>query len=117
MLHHLFVDYIDLLTVDSQVYGSYIKAFRAYYRSYIYPQDFYTDPEPESEASDSKNNKDPEEQIEKNYPLADFEAFAYRKPQEDFTYIDLLDSLGSRELDRDYDWSSYISCYDIPPKI
>jgi hypothetical protein len=103
MLHHLFVDYADLLTVDSQIYGSYIETFRACYRSHTHPQDFYTDPEPESEASDSKNNKDPEEQAEKDYPLADFEAFARRRPQEDFTRIDLLDSLGSRELDRDYD--------------
>jgi hypothetical protein len=61
------------------------------------------DPEPELEISNSKSNNDPEEQAEKNYSLVDFEAFAYRKLQEDFTRIDLLDSLGSRELDRDYD--------------
>jgi hypothetical protein len=59
-------------------------------------------PEPESEVSDSKSNKDPEEQVEEDYPLADFEAFVYRRPQEDFICIDLLDNLGSRELDRDY---------------
>jgi hypothetical protein len=59
------VDYTDLLTVNSQVYGSYIKAFWAYYYSYTYPQDFYIDPEPESETSDNKNNKNPEEQIKK----------------------------------------------------
>jgi hypothetical protein len=57
----LFVDYADLLTVDSQVYGSYIEAFRAYYRLYTYPQDFYIDPEPESKISDNKSNKDLEE--------------------------------------------------------
>jgi hypothetical protein len=84
---------------------------------YIHLQDFYTDLEPESEVLDNKNNKDLEEYAEKDYSLVDFKAFACRKPQEDFTCIDLLDSLGSRELDRDYDWSSYISCYDIPPKI
>jgi hypothetical protein len=111
------VDYADLLTVDSQVYGSYIKAFRACHRSHTHPQDFYTDPEPESEASDSESNEDPEEQAEEDYPLADFEAFARRRPQEDFTRIDLLDSLGSRELDRDYDWSSHVGRYDIPPEI
>jgi hypothetical protein len=29
MLHHPFVDWTDLLSVDGQVYGSYIEAFRA----------------------------------------------------------------------------------------
>jgi len=61
MLHHLFVDYTDLFTVDGQVYRSYIKACQACYYSHTYPQDFYTDPEPELEASDSKSNKDLEE--------------------------------------------------------
>ncbi len=61
MLYHLFVDYTDLFTVDSQVYRSYIKAFQACYHSHTYPQDFYTNPKPESEASDSKSNKDLEE--------------------------------------------------------
>jgi hypothetical protein len=61
------------------------------------------DPEPESKVSDNKNNKNPEEQAEKDYPLADFKTFAYRRLQEDFTRIDLLDSLSSRELDYNYD--------------
>jgi hypothetical protein len=117
MLHHPFVDYADLLTVDGQVYGSYIEAFRACHCSHTHPQDFYTDPEPESEASDSESNEDLEEQAEEDYPLADFEAFARRRPQEDFTCIDLLDSLGTREIDRDYDWSPHVSRYDISPEI
>jgi hypothetical protein len=91
--------------------------FRAYYCSYTYPQDFYTDLKPESEISDNKSNKNPEEQVEKDYFLVDFEAFACWKPQENFTRINLLDNLGSRELNRDYDWSSYVSCYNIPPEI
>jgi hypothetical protein len=102
MLYHPFMDYADLLTVNSQVYGSYIEVFRAYYRLYTYLQDFYINPEPESEALDNKNNKDPEEQAKKDYPLADFKAFICRKLQKDFTYIDLLDNLGSQELDHNY---------------
>jgi ATP-dependent exoDNAse (exonuclease V) alpha subunit len=117
MLHHPFVDYADLLNVDGQVYGSYIEAFRACYRSHNHPQDFYTDPEPESEALDSESDEDPEEQAEDDHPLADFEAFARRRPQEDFTRIDLLDSLGTREMDRDYDWSLHVGRYDISPEI
>ncbi|KAK8912682.1 hypothetical protein VCV18_012361 [Metarhizium anisopliae] len=113
MLHHPFVDYADLLTVDGQVYGSYIQAFQACQRLHTHPQDFYTDPE----ASDSESDEDPEEQAEGDHPLADFEAFARRRPQEDFTRIDLLDSLGVREMDRDYDWSLHVGRYDISPDI
>jgi hypothetical protein len=98
-------------------FTGHIKAFRACHRSYTHPQDFYTDPEPELEASDGESNKDPEEQVEDNHPLVDFEAFARRRPQEDFTRIDLLDSLGTREMDRDYDWSLHVSRYDISPEI
>jgi len=49
--------------------------------------------------------------------LADFEAFARRRPQEDFTRADLLDSLGAREMDCDYDWSLHIGRYDVSPDI
>ncbi|KID81125.1 ATP-dependent DNA helicase PIF1 [Metarhizium guizhouense ARSEF 977] len=117
MLHHPFVDYADLFTVDGQHYESYNEAFQACRRSHAHPQDFYTDPEPDPEASDSESDEDPEEQAEGDHPLADFEAFARRRPQEDFTRIDLLDSLGVREMDRDYDWSLHVGRYDISPDI
>ena len=105
------------MTVDNQVYGSYIDAFHACHRSHTHLEDFYTDPGPESEVSDSESHKDPEEQTDDEHPLADFEAFARRRPQEDFTQADLLDSLGSRELDRDYDWPLHVGRYDISPDI
>ena len=116
MLHHPFVEYTDLLTVDGQVYESSIEAFRACRHSHTHPEDFYTDPEAESEASDEESDEDFEEQPEE-HPLADFEAFARRRPQEDFTRIDLLDSLGSREMDRNYDWSSHVGQYEVSPEI
>ena len=100
MLHHPFVDWDDLLTVDHQVYRSYIDAFQACHHSHTHPEDFYTDPDPESEASDSESDEDPEEEAEER-SLADFEAFARRRPQEDFTRVDLLDGLGDREMDCD----------------
>lgn len=102
MLHHPFVDWKDLLSVDGQMYESYIDAFRACNHSHTHPQDFYTDLEAESEDSDDESDGDPQEQADE-HPLADFEAFARRRPQEDFTRIDLLDSLGTREIDRNYD--------------
>jgi ATP-dependent exoDNAse (exonuclease V) alpha subunit len=117
MLHHPFVDWIDLLSIDGQVYGSYIDAFQACHHSHTHPQDFYTDPEAEFSDSDDESEEDPQEEADDEHPLADFEAFARRRPQEDFTHIDLLDSLGTREMDCNYDWSQHIGRYDIPPEI
>ncbi|KAG9239821.1 hypothetical protein BJ878DRAFT_571566 [Calycina marina] len=56
-------------------------------------------------------------QGEDDHPLVDFEAFARRRPQEDFTRIDLLGDLGAREIDRDYDWSLHIGRYETSPEI
>ena len=117
MLHHPFVDWDDLLMVDGQVYRSYIDAFQACHHSHTHPEDFYTDPEAESRGSDDESDEDPEEQADDEHPLADFEAFARRRPQEDFTCVDLLDSLGTREMDRNYDWSLHVGRYDISPEI
>ena len=96
------MSWIALLIVDDQAYRSYINAFQACYYLYTYSQDFYIDPEAKSEISDN-SNKDPKKQAKDKYPLADFEAFARWRPQEDFTCIDLLNSLGSREIDCNYD--------------
>jgi hypothetical protein len=76
------------------------------------------DLEPESEASDSESNEDAEEQAEEDYPLADFEAFARRRPGRDHDlFADPLEALGTRELDRNYNWSSHVGHYNITPKI
>jgi ATP-dependent exoDNAse (exonuclease V) alpha subunit len=115
MLHHPFVDWIDLLSVDGQAYDLYIDAFQACRRSHTHPQDFYTDPEAEFSDSD-ESEEDPQEEADNEHPLTDFEAFARQRPQEDFTQID-LDSLGTREIDCNYDWSLHIGRYDIPPEI
>ena len=115
MLHHPFTAWEDLLSVEGQVYESYVEAFRACQHSHTHPHDFYTDPEADDEAeesdSDDESDDDPEEQAE--HPLADFEAFARRRPQDDFTRMDYLDSLGSREMDCNYNWSPHVRQYDI----
>jgi hypothetical protein len=89
MLHHPFVAWEDLLSVEGQVYKSYVEAFWACTQLHTHPQDFYTDPEADSEAeeldSDDESDEDIEEQALNDYPLADFEAFARRRPQDDFT--------------------------------
>jgi hypothetical protein len=116
MLHHPFVDWPDLLSVDGQVYQSFVDAFRACVRLHTHPQDFYTDPAAESDDSEDDSDDDPQEQPDE-HPLADFEAFARRKPWEDFTSIDFIDSLGTRDMDRAYDWSPHVGRYDIPPEV
>ena len=118
MLHHPFTDWADLLTGDNQTYGSYIDAFQACKRLHTHPQDFYTDLEAEHLDSDpDESDEELELGLEDNHPLADFEAFARRRPQEDFTHMDLLESLGAREMDRNYDWSLHVGRYDLSPEI
>src|SRR5580700_5119386 len=59
MLYYPFTDWADLLSVDSQIYRSYIDAYQACCHSYTYPQDFYTDPEAEYSDSDNESEEDP----------------------------------------------------------
>jgi hypothetical protein len=73
------------LLVNGRIYRSYIDAFQACHYSHSHPQDFYTDPEAECSDSDNESDEDPNEQADDEHPLADFEAFARRRPQEDFT--------------------------------
>ena len=81
MLYHPFVDWADLLSVDDQVYGSYIDAFQACSRLHSHPEDFYTDPDNEDDNTDSdtdtktEDDLDPEDGSDTNYLLADFEGF------------------------------------------
>jgi ATP-dependent DNA helicase PIF1 len=125
MLHHPFVAWEDLLTVDGQTYGSYTDAFRACSQLHSHPQDFYTDPEDDNTDSDTDSDSDsdtdedlgPEDGSDTDYPLADFEAFARRRPQEDFTLTDLGQDIETRDMDRDYDWSGHAGRYDICPQI
>jgi hypothetical protein len=70
---------------------------------HTHPQDFYTDPEAKCSDSDDESKEDPKEEADDNHLLADFEAFARQRPQEDFTRMDLFESLGTQEMDRNYD--------------
>lgn len=116
MLHHPFVNWTDLLSFDGHVYQSYVDAFRACLQLHAHPQDFYTDPAAQSDDSDDDSDDDPQQQPDE-HPLADFEAFARRRPHEDFTCMDFLDSLGTRDMDCAYDWSPHVGRYDISPDI
>jgi hypothetical protein len=71
---------------------------------HTHPEDFYNDPEEEGSGSDLDSNLADKALYEADEPpLANFEAFACRRPGVDFTACrDLLNSLGSREIDRSY---------------
>ena len=111
MLHHPFVDWDDLLSVGGQVYGSYVDAFHACTQQHVHPEDFYADLEesgsqPGSD-TDSDSDDTSDENPDDNYPLADFEVFAHRRPQNDFPHMDVSDGLGYQDMDRDYDWTLF----------
>jgi hypothetical protein len=99
--------------VENETYGSYIKAFQACKRLHTHPKDFYNNLEGENSGLDSDSgDKEPQEAEDKS-PLADFEAFARRRPGVDFTTRgNILNGLGSREIDRSYDWSAHIGRYN-----
>ena len=119
MLHHPFVEWDDLLSVDGQVYNSYIDAFIACTEKHIHPPDFYTDPEAAVNSdSDTDSNSDSDSDLgsdsdsinqDTDHPLADFETFARRRPRDNFYHIDNLDELGSRNMDHNFDWSPHIN--------
>ena len=119
MLHHPFTDYSDLLTVDGQVYESYVDAYRVCRLRHQHQEDFYTDPDAGSESDmGSESASDMEDEGEDDQPLADFEAFARRRPQEDLRSNDpLLDGLGAREMDRIYDWTAHVGQYDLSSEV
>ncbi|KAH8654651.1 hypothetical protein BGZ60DRAFT_508337 [Tricladium varicosporioides] len=122
MLHHLFVDWTDLLVVDGRAYGSYIDAFRACSLSRNHPEDFYTGPDKEDDdTSDSETETEedlgPDDGSDVNYPLANFEALARRQPREDFTDVDLGQETGTRDIDRNFNWSVHAWRHNIHPEI
>jgi ATP-dependent DNA helicase PIF1 len=105
MLHHPSVDWDDLLSVDGQVYATYVDAFRACIRQHIHLEDFYTDVEVLGElVSDSD-------------PLADFEILARRRPRDNFPHVDTSEGLSYWDMDRNFDWSMFFAQYNHPPGI
>jgi hypothetical protein len=107
MLHHPFKRFTDLLSFDGYNYGSYIDAFRACGQLHTHPDDFYTDPVANDQDTDSEDDESVRDKDD-NEPLADFEVFARRRPCNDNLTCSFTDDLGSRDLDRAYDWTSHV---------
>jgi hypothetical protein len=113
-----------LLVVDNKLYKLYTKAFRACYKLYSHPLDYYLDLKIEAivkTVEEGKGgvelDKDNVPNKEDSYSLDAFEILARRQPGIDLPLIDGLNTLGNRDLDYNYDWSLYIGKYDIPFKI
>jgi hypothetical protein len=111
MLHHPFVDWADLTSVNGQPFGSYINAFHACKRLHTHPNDFYTDPVAEDSSLEDENSNGVPEDPDIDFPLADFEAFARRRPRYDLADL-APGGLGNRALDQAYDWTSYVGRYN-----
>jgi hypothetical protein len=98
-----------LLIVDNKLYELYTKAFRACYKLYSHPLDYYLDLKIEAivkTAEEGKGgvklDKDNVPNKEDNYPLDAFEILARRRPSIDLPLINSLNTLGNRDLDRNY---------------
>jgi hypothetical protein len=98
------------LVVDNKLYELYTKAFRAYYKLYSHPPDYYPDLKIEAivkTAEEGKGgvklDKDDVPNKEDSYPLDAFEILARRRPSIDLPLMDNLDTLGNRDLDYNYD--------------
>ncbi len=116
MLHHPFVHVDELLSVNGVAYSSYQEAFTACCQHHSHPEDYYVDPEPDAEESNNSDNDnldDIEPDPEVEAPLADFEAYARRRPNHDLGQLDGLDGLGTRHLDRAYDWGPHVGKYSL----
>jgi hypothetical protein len=121
ILYHPFIGWDNLLSVDGQVYDSYVDAFHACEQQHVYPEDFYTDLDESGLGVDSDSNSDSDtdsddtsdEDSDNNHPLADFEILACRRPCNDFPHVN-DEGVGYQDMDHNYDWSEYIGQYNHP---
>ena len=107
MLHHPFQRFTDLLSFDGCDYGSYIDAFQACGRLHVHLDDFYTDRGADNQDTDSEDGESVRNESDAEH-LADFELFARRQPGNNDLICSFTDDLGSRDLDRAYNWTSHV---------
>jgi hypothetical protein len=79
MLHHLFVDLTDLLSINRQAYRCFTDAFTACTALYNHPQDYYNDPVNPEPIKEGDSNSDTDLKDEQG-PLADFKVFSRQRP-------------------------------------
>jgi hypothetical protein len=115
MLHHPFEYPIDLLTVDGYTYELYTDAFYACKRLHAHPDDYYTDVAADDPHAVVSKYKDSDHSDDRNEPLADFGVFARRPPGNHDVTCSFTNDLGTREIDRLYDWMSHVSCNPVLP--
>ena len=115
MLYHPFVNWDDLLSVDSQVYTTYVNAFHVCIQQHVYPEDFYID---WKELGELGLDLDTDLTIAvvrmrmTTIGWLTFEIFARQRSQDDFPHVDISDGLGYQDVNRDYNWLVFFSQYD-----
>jgi hypothetical protein len=110
MLHHPFADWDDLLSIDGQVYGSYVNTFHACEQRHVHPEDFYIDLDESGLGVDSDSDSDSDTDSDdtsdvdsdNNHPLADFEILARQRPCDDFPHMN-DEGVGYQDMDHNYD--------------
>ena len=97
------------MVVDDELYELYTKAFRACYKLYSYPLDYYLDLKIEAivkTAEEGKGgvklDKDNVPDEEDSYPLDAFEILARRRPSIDLSLINSLNTSENKDLDYNY---------------
>ena len=95
MLYYLFTNQDDLLLVNNQLYSLYINTFQTYNYSYSYLDNFYTNSKANLSNSDNNSTNNNKDKQENNYLLANFKAFTYYQPRNNFTKIDSFNRLSS----------------------
>ena len=110
MLHHPFVSWDDLSTIDGVVYESFTDAFRLCKAIHNHPRDYYTDPPRQDENNSDESGNEEECMVPLQPDLAEFWLFTHRHPSRE----DLADSiydLGTCNIGRSYNRSVHVNCY------
>ena len=93
-------------------------AFHFCQEFHSHPPDFYDDPiDPEAENDDTDSDYDDvEEEDDRDDEVGNDEMYARRGPLSDLSRIENPYNLGDRDIDRQYDRTRHVGCYDVEDK-
>lgn len=118
MLSHAFIDEEDLLNVNGIECETWQEAFSYCELLHHNHNDDFYDPIPalsDEVNDDSDAEYDFQEEEDEPIELQDHEAFARIRPgRDDASRVITANDLGSRDLDREYNWSAHIGRFDVP---
>jgi hypothetical protein len=103
MLHYAFTDISDLLRVGSLEAPTFTAAFAECQRIHRHCEPDFLDDPPGEATEDSDEFED----IDEDEVDADFEAYSRRRHNDSLVRNEDPDSLGDRNIDRDYNWAAH----------